>query len=108
MLYLTPVKEIVVKCESESTRKKLYQLKNAKEKTSVYWERVRNLEKLLSFKMGMKYKKVKVLMVRKQEETQENEKWENLENVKDFKIEKAIGKVSVHEENGKRNSYGET
>ena len=58
--------------------------------------------------MEVEERKVKVLMVRKYEETQENGKWEELENLGNLKMEKVIGKLSVHEENGKRNSYGET
>ena len=58
--------------------------------------------------MGVEKRKVKILMVRKYEETQDSGKWRELENIEDLILEKVIGKLSVHEENGKSLSYGET
>ena len=71
MLYLKPVKVVEVKCGSKLNRNELYQLKYGKINNLVYGESIKNLRNPFSFEMGVEERKVKVLMVRKYEETQE-------------------------------------
>ena len=107
-LYLKPVKVVEVKCESRLNSNKLYELKYGNISNVVKWETIKNLRNPFSIEMGVEERKVKILMVRKYEETQDSGKWRELENIEDLILEKGIGKLSIHEENGKSLSYGET
>ena len=67
------------------------------------WRKLENIEDLL-----LKKRKVKILSLRNYEETQDSGKWREVENIEDLILEKRFGKMSIHEENGKSLSYGET